>query len=120
MGKVGEARGLPVAVFVLEISLIIDPDTPLDTLAASADLPIVEPWRESRSPATERPPKLDSKLPLRTDRGSDSLDPPKTEDGAKARTEASVSNERLRFFDDDARVMMDALSVHTPWAVAAL
>lgn len=43
------------------------------------------------------------------------------EDGAKARTEALVSNEfrRLRF-DEDARVKMDALSVKRLLAVAVL
>lgn len=88
----------------------------------SADLPpMVEPCNEARSPAIERPPSVESKLPLRTDSGSDSREPPKTEDGARARTEASVSNERrLLRLDDEASVMIEALSVQIPWAVAAL
>jgi len=114
---VGDIRELPTP----EISPIIDPVVPLNTLTASAEPPSVEPRSEARSPATERPPNPESKLPLSTDNGSDSRDPPKIDDGARARTDASVSKERrLRRFDDEASVMIDALSVHTPWAVAAL
>lgn len=114
----GDARGLPAPA--PDISPMMDPVGALHTLAASPDRPTVDPWRERRSPASERLPRLESRLPLRTESGSDSRDPPKTDDGAKARTEASVSNERLRRLDDDASVMMEALSVQTPWAVAAL
>ena len=58
---------------------------------------------------------------LRTLRGRLSLLPPKMEEGARARTEALVSREfrRLRL-DDDASVMMDALSVRRLLAVAVL
>jgi hypothetical protein len=116
-GPAANTRGLPP-----DMSPLIDSVLPLSTLMVSADLPpIVEPCNEARSPATERPPIVDSKLLLRTDSGSDSREPPKTEEGANARTEASVSNEwRLWRFDDEASVMMEALSVQIPWAVAAL
>lgn len=44
--------------------------------------------------------------------GSESLLPPQTELGAKARTDASVSILLLRLFEEDARVTMLALSVN--------
>ena len=57
----------------------------------------------------------------RTLRGRDSRDPPNIEDGAKARTEAFVSSEfRLRLFEDDARVNIEALSVSKLLAVAVV
>lgn len=62
-----------------------------------------------------------SKLPESTESGSDSREPPQRDDGASARTDASVSREcRRRCFDEDASVMMDALSVSSPPAVAVL
>ena len=49
--------------------------------------------------------------PLNTLKGSDSRLPPKTEEGANARTEALVSRElRLRLLEDEASVKMEALS----------
>ena len=61
-----------------------------------------------------------SAVPDRTLSGSDSRLPPKTDDGAKARTEAFVSREFLRWFlEDEARVKMEALSVSMLFAVAA-
>jgi hypothetical protein len=55
----------------------------------------------------------------RTLNGKDSRLPPQSEDGARARTEASVSKERRRRrFDDDASVRIDALSVSRLLAVA--
>ena len=52
-------------------------------------------------------------------RGSDSRDPPHTDAGARARIDASVSKEwRLRRLEEDARVIIDALSVRRPFAVA--
>lgn len=50
--------------------------------------------------------------------GRDSREPHK-DAGARARIDASVSNEwRRRRLDDDARVIIDALSVSKPFAVA--
>jgi hypothetical protein len=61
-----------------------------------------------------------SALPERTLSGSDSRLPPQTDEGAKARTEAFVSNEfRLRRLDEDASVKIEALSVRILFAVAA-
>jgi hypothetical protein len=61
-----------------------------------------------------------SAVPDRTLSGSDSRLPPKTEDGARARTEALVSREFLRrFLDEEASVKMEALSVSMLFAVAA-
>ena len=58
-------------------------------------------------------------LALRILRGSDSRLPPNREDGASARTEASVSKERRRRrLEDEARVRMEALSVRRLLAVA--
>ena len=58
---------------------------------------------------------------LRTLSGRLSRLPPKTEDGASARTDAFVSKEfRRRRLDDDARVKSDALSVSMLFAVAVL
>jgi hypothetical protein len=55
-----------------------------------------------------------------TERGSDSRDAPKMEDGASARTDASVSRLwRRRRFEEEARVRMEALSVRMLFAVAA-
>ena len=55
----------------------------------------------------------------KTLRGRDSREPPKREDGARARTEASVSMERRRRrFEEEASVRIEALSVSRPFAVA--
>jgi hypothetical protein len=60
-------------------------------------------------------------MPLRTLRGRLSRLPPKTEAGASALMEALVSAEfRRRRFEDEARVRMDASSVSTLLAVAAV
>lgn len=65
--------------------------------------------------------EFESTLALRTLSGRDSRLPPNKEDGARARTEASVSIDRLlRRFEDDARVRIDALSVSRLLAVAVL
>lgn len=62
----------------------------------------------------------DSTLPLSTLNGRLSRLPPHTDDGASARTEASVSiDRRLRRLLDDANVRIEALSVSRPFAVAA-
>jgi hypothetical protein len=64
---------------------------------------------------------LSPTVPLSTLRGRLSLLPPQREDGARARTEASVSKEcRRRRLDDEARVRMEALSVRRLLAVAAV
>lgn len=56
---------------------------------------------------------------LRMLRGSDSRLPPHNDDGARARTEASVSRERRRRrLEEEARVRMEALSVKRLLAVA--
>jgi hypothetical protein len=56
---------------------------------------------------------------LRTLSGRDSRLPPKRDEGARARTEASVSKERRRRrLEDDASVRMEALSVRRLLAVA--
>lgn len=56
---------------------------------------------------------------LRTLRGSDSRLAPKRDEGARARTDASVSRERRRRrLDEEASVRMDALSVRRLLAVA--
>jgi hypothetical protein len=61
-----------------------------------------------------------STLLLRTLRGRDSRLLPQSEDGARARTEAFVSKElRRRRFEEDARVIIEASSLRTPFAVAA-
>src|SRR6478609_1109410 len=68
-------------------------------------------------PATG-PPML-SMLALRTLNGSDSRLPPHSDEGARARTEASVSKERRRRrLDEDASVRIEALSVRRLLAVA--
>lgn len=60
-------------------------------------------------------------LPLSTLSGRLSRLPPNTDDGARARTDALVSNEfRRRRFDEEARVRIDALSVRILFAVAVL
>jgi hypothetical protein len=60
-------------------------------------------------------------LALSTLRGKLSRLPPQTEDGARALTEASVSIERRRRrLLEDARVKIEALSVRSPFAVAAV
>lgn len=60
-----------------------------------------------------------SMLALNTLRGKDSREPPQSEEGARARTDASVSKDRRRpRLDDEARVKMDALSVSRLLAVA--
>lgn len=63
----------------------------------------------------------ESMLELRTLRGRLSRLPPHTEEGARALTEASVSIERRRLrLLEDARVKIEALSVRSPFAVAAV
>ena len=63
----------------------------------------------------------ESMFALRTLRGRLSLLPPHRDDGARARTDASVSIERLRRrLLDDARVNMEALSVNILFAVAVV
>lgn len=58
-------------------------------------------------------------LALRTLRGRDSRLPPQRDEGARARTDASVSKDRRRRrLDEDASVRIDALSVRRPLAVA--
>ncbi len=60
-------------------------------------------------------------LELNTLKGKDSLLPPNIDEGASARTDALVSSEfRRRRFEDEARVIMDALSVSRSLAVAVL
>jgi hypothetical protein len=55
----------------------------------------------------------------RTLRGRDSRLPPQRDEGARARTDASVSRERRRRrWDEDASVRMEALSVSRLLAVA--
>jgi hypothetical protein len=57
---------------------------------------------------------------LRTERGRLSLLLPNRDDGARARTEASVSTEwRLLRLDDEASVRIEASSLSMPFAVAA-
>src|SRR4051812_46833836 len=64
-------------------------------------------------------PAVPSMFELSTLNGKDSRLPPHSDDGASARTEASVSKERRRRrLDEDARVSMDALSVSRLLAVA--
>jgi hypothetical protein len=54
-------------------------------------------------------------------RGRLSRLPPKIDEGARARTDAFVSNEfRLRRLDEEARVRIEALSVSKLFAVAEL
>jgi len=63
----------------------------------------------------------ESTLELNTLRGRLSRLPPNNEDGARARTDASVSIDLLRrLFEDDARVRIEALSVRRLFAVAVL
>lgn len=58
---------------------------------------------------------------LNTLSGKLSLLPPQREDGARARTEASVSRDlRRRLLLDEARVRIEALSVNKLLAVAVL
>lgn len=60
-----------------------------------------------------------SMLALKTLRGKLSRLPPQRDEGARARTEASVSRDRRRRrLLDDASVRMDALSVRRLLAVA--
>jgi hypothetical protein len=62
-----------------------------------------------------------SMLALSKDSGSDSRLPPHNDEGARARTEASVSNERRRrLLLDEANVKIEALSVNRLLAVAVL
>jgi hypothetical protein len=62
-----------------------------------------------------------SMFELRTLNGRLSLLPPQSEDGARARTEASVSMDRLlRLLLEEARVRMEALSVNMLFAVAVV
>lgn len=64
---------------------------------------------------------LESIFALRTLRGRLSRLPPNKDDGARARTDASVSMDlRLRLFEEDARVSIEALSVKRLFAVAVL
>jgi hypothetical protein len=70
-------------------------------------------------PGVVGPPTLLSTVALRTLSGRDSRLPPKMEEGARARTEASVSRERRRRrLEEEARVRMEALSVRRLLAVA--
>lgn len=63
----------------------------------------------------------ESMLELSTLSGRLSRLPPQTEDGARALTDASVSIERRRRrLLEDARVKIEALSVSSPFAVAAV
>jgi hypothetical protein len=56
-----------------------------------------------------------------TESGRDSRDPPKSEDGARARTDASVSMlRRRRRLEDEASVRIEALSVSRLLAVAVV
>lgn len=65
--------------------------------------------------------RMPSMLALRTLSGRLSRLPPQTDDGARARTEASVSMDRLRLLLlDEASVRMEALSVSRLLAVAEL
>ena len=58
---------------------------------------------------------------LRTLSGRLSRLPPKTDDGARARTDAFVSREfRRRRLEEEARVRIEALSVSILFAVAVL
>jgi hypothetical protein len=60
-----------------------------------------------------------SMFALNTLKGRDSRLPPHNDEGARARTDASVSKDRLRRrLDDDASVKMEALSVSRLLAVA--
>ena len=59
-----------------------------------------------------------SMLPLRTESGRDSLLSPQTLRGAMARTDASVSMDLRRRFEELASVMIEALSVSKFPAVA--
>jgi hypothetical protein len=69
----------------------------------------------------EPTPVLSPTVALSTLRGRLSLLPPQSEDGARARIEASVSKEyRRRRFEEEARVRMEALSVRRLLAVAAV
>ena len=62
---------------------------------------------------------LDGSILLKTLRGRLSRLPPQSDDGARARTDASVSIERRRpRLLDEARVRMEALSVRRLLAVA--
>lgn len=62
-----------------------------------------------------------STLALRTLKGKLSRLPPQSEEGARARTDASVSiDRRRRRLLEDASVRMDALSVNKLFAVAVL
>lgn len=64
-------------------------------------------------------PPVPSIVALSTLSGSDSRLPPNRDDGASARTEASVSRERRRRrLDEEARVKIEALSVRRLFAVA--
>jgi len=64
---------------------------------------------------------MGSMVALRTLRGRLSRLPPNREEGARARTEASVSIDRLRLrLEEDARVRIEALSVRRLFAVAVL
>jgi hypothetical protein len=58
---------------------------------------------------------------LKTLNGRLSRLPPNNDEGANARTDASVSMDlRLRLFEEDARVRIEALSVRRLFAVAVL
>lgn len=64
---------------------------------------------------------LGSTFALNTLSGRLSRLPPNKEDGARARTDASVSIDLLLLlFEEDARVSIDALSVRRLFAVAVL
>jgi hypothetical protein len=77
--------------------------------------PLAPRWR----PGVVGPPAVASIVAERTLSGSDSRLPPQSEEGAMARTDASVSKERRRRrWEDDARVRIEALSVRRLLAVA--
>jgi hypothetical protein len=64
---------------------------------------------------------FESIFALKTLNGRLSLLPPNNDDGANARTDASVSIDlRLRLFEEDASVRIEALSVRRLFAVAVL
>lgn len=81
--------------------------------ADPAVIPAVEGGVEEAGPSTSFE---------RTDKGSDSREPPKREEGAMARIDAFVSRELRRTgrWEDDARVRTEALSLRRPFAVALL
>ena len=89
---------MPVAEYILALSL--NPPTGLGNCVVGVEASMVA---------------------LRTLSGRLSRLPPKRDEGARARTEASVSIERLRrCFEEEARVSIEALSVRRLFAIAVL